>query len=305
MSLAVVFGGGGFLGSHVADELTAKDFQVRVFDLKPSRYLSDGQEMVVGDITDRDSVSKASEGAKYIFHFAGLADIDEAADRPRDTVLLNILGTVNLLEAARDVGVERFVFASTVYVYSNAGSFYRASKQACEHYVEVFRERYGLPFTILRYGSLYGRRSAQKSTISRLIRDALEHRTMSYPGDGEELREYIHAQDAAVATLEVLGDEYANKHVILTGASAMRVRDVIHMISEMLPFEVDVDFGDQEGAEHYRITPYSFNPKVGKKLIVNPFVDMGQGILDCIEEAAADLDLDEDQGGRQVGDQDG
>ena len=292
MSLAVVFGGGGFLGSHVADELTAKDFQVRVFDLKPSRYLSDGQEMVVGDITDRDSVRKASEGAKYIFHFAGLADIDEAADRPRDTVLLNILGTVNLLEAARDVGVERFVFASTVYVYSNAGSFYRASKQACEHYVEVFRERYGLPFTILRYGSLYGRRSAQKST-------------MSYPGDGEELREYIHAQDAAVATLEVLGDEYANKHVILTGASAMRERDVIHMISEMLPFEVDVDFGDQEGAEHYRITPYSFNPKVGKKLIVNPFVDMGQGILDCIEEAAADLDLDGDQGGRQVGDQDG
>ena len=278
---------------------------MRVFDLKPSRYLSDGQEMVVGDITDRDSVRKASEGAKYIFHFAGLADIDEAADRPRDTVLLNILGTVNLLEAARDVGVERFVFASTVYVYSNAGSFYRASKQACEHYVEVFREKYGLPFTILRYGSLYGRRSAHKSTISRLIRDALEHRTMSYPGDGEELREYIHAQDAAVATLEVLGDEYANKHVILTGPSAMRVRDVIHMISDMLPFEVDVDFGHQEGAEHYRITPYSFNPKVGKKLIVNPFVDMGQGILDCIEEAAADLDLDGDQGGRQVGDQDG
>jgi UDP-glucose 4-epimerase len=297
MSLAVVFGGGGFLGSHVADELTANDFRVRVFDLKPSRFLRDGQEMFIGDITDLDSVRKAMEGAKYVFHFAGLADIDEAADRPRDTVLLNILGTVNLLEAARDAGVERFVFASTVYVYSNAGSFYRASKQACERYVEIFREKFGLPFTILRYGSLYGRRSGRKNTISQLISDALERRTMSYPGDGEELREYIHAQDAAVATLQALGDEYANKHVILTGARAMRVKDVIHMIREMLPFEVDVQFGRREGAEHYRITPYSFNPKIGKKLVVNPFVDMGQGILDCIEEAAADLNLDGEQDG--------
>ena len=77
----------------------------------------------------------------------------------------------------------------------------------------------------------------------------------------------------------------------------MRVRDVIHMISEMLPFEVEVDLVPDEDAQHYRITPYSFNPKVGKKLIVNPFVDMGQGILDCIEEAAADFDLEEAQDG--------
>jgi UDP-glucose 4-epimerase len=87
---------------------------------------------------------------------------------------------------------KRFVFASTVYVYSESGSFYRASKQAAERFVEAYYERYGLPFSVLRYGSLYGRRADQRNGIYRLLKQALEQRTIAYEGSAEAMREYIH-----------------------------------------------------------------------------------------------------------------
>ena len=91
-----------------------------------------------------------------------MADISEAIERPREAVEVNVIGTVNMLEAARAYGVGRFVFASSIYVYSNQGSFYRTTKQACENLVHDYHERFGLDFTVLRFGSLYGPRADQQ-----------------------------------------------------------------------------------------------------------------------------------------------
>lgn len=126
--LAVVFGGSGFLGSHVADALSDAGYRVRIFDLVRSPYLRVGQEMVVGDLMDPAAVTQAAAGCQHVYNFAGLADIDDAKNRPVDTVTLNVLGNVHALEAARAAGARRFVFASSIYVYSESGSFYRASK---------------------------------------------------------------------------------------------------------------------------------------------------------------------------------
>jgi UDP-glucose 4-epimerase len=237
-------------------------------------------------------VAEACAGAAYVYNFAGLADIDEASTKPRETVTANILGNVNVLEGARAAGAKRFLFASSVYVYSNSGSFYRASKQACERYVELFHERFGLPFTILRYGSLYGRRADDRNTIYRLVSQALTDRRMVYPGSGDELRDYIHAEDAAIASVEALKPEFENSHIVLTGSQSFRVRDVLMMIAEIMPFEVQCTFEPTAAAEHYTITPYTYTPRPGRKLMVNPFVDMGQGVLDCIEEATHRLGIE-------------
>ena len=154
MAKVLVTGGAGFVGSHVADELTRVGHEVRIMDRRPSPYRHPDQEEVLGSTTDPAQAAAALEGCELIYHFAGLADLDDARSRPLDTVTENVLGTVTMLEAARKAGVSRFVHASTIYVYSERGGFYRCSKQAAESYTEEFQRRYGMDFTILRYGTL-------------------------------------------------------------------------------------------------------------------------------------------------------
>ena len=286
MNKVLVFGGAGFLGSHVADELSNRGYDVSIFDIKPSPFLRPNQTMLVGNIMDKKAVFSACQGADYIYNFAGLADIQEATERPLDTAELNIIGNMNILEAAHRHKVKRFVYASTVYVYSSSGSFYRASKQACENFVELYFENYNLPFTILRYGSLYGRRSDNKNTIHRFIHSALTEGVVRYQGTGDELREYIHAMDAANASVNILDEKYENQHLVITGSQSSRVRDIMLMIAEMLENKVKLAYENLGLDAHYNITPYTFKPKLGKKLVVNPYIDMGQGLLDCIHEIA-------------------
>ena len=169
----IVFGGSGFLGSHAADALTDSGYSVTIYDLKPSPYLRKTQKMVVGDIMDQRSVEKAVKGSDFVYNFAGIADIDHASKTPLESVRVNILGNSIILEASRREHVKRFVFASSLYVYSKAGSFYRTTKQACELLIENYQEVYGLPYTILRYGSLYGSRADERNFIYQVIKESL------------------------------------------------------------------------------------------------------------------------------------
>src|SRR3989338_2627872 len=166
----VVCGGSGFLGSHVADALTERGYDVTIFDRQPSAHATPTQRMVVGDILDGEAAAQVFQGCDYVYHFAGLADLDDAAVTSVETVEQNVRGTVILLEAARNAGVKRFVYASTVYVYSHLGGFYRCSKQAGELYVEEYHRRYGLDYTILRHGTLYGPRASQQDCLHRIKR---------------------------------------------------------------------------------------------------------------------------------------
>ena len=278
----VVFGGSGFVGSHVADILTEKGHEVTIFDLHPSEYLKKGQKMLVGDILDEKAVDRAVDGADVVYNFAGIADIDEASIKPIETIKSNILGNTVILEACRRHKVKRFVFASSVYVYSGAGSFYRSSKQACELITENYNEKYGLPFTILRYGSLYGPRADERNWVYQILKQAVAEGKITRLGDGEELREYIHVQDAARCSVEILSPEFENQYVIITGSQQMKVKDLMIMIKEMLNNKIELEFVPTESTIHYEITPYSFNPKVAKKFVSNYYIDLGQGILDLL-----------------------
>ena len=282
--LAVVFGGSGFLGSHVCDELTEAGYRVRICDIAPSPYLQDNQEMVVCDILDPDAVMTAVRGADYVYNFAGLADIDEARDNPIRTLELNVMGNAHILEACRAAQVKRYVFASTVYVYSEKGSFYRASKQASERVIEAYRERYGVPYSILRYGSLYGRRADMRNGIYRVLNSALTEGKVTYSGTGEEQREYIHVRDAARLSVRILDPQYADQHVILTGPYPFKVRDLIEMVREIMGNKPDIRFLNKPLGGHYKITPYGFLPRIGTKLVGESYTDMGQGLLDCLAE---------------------
>lgn len=282
---AIVFGGSGFLGSHVVDALTKAEYEVTVFDLVKSPYLQKGQKMVVGNILERDAVRKAVKGCDVVYNLAGVADLEKAKEKPVKTVEINILGNTIILDACRENNVKRFVFASSLYVYSKTGSFYRSSKQACELITENYHEDYGLPYTILRYGSLYGPRADETNWIYKILNQAITEGKITRNGDGEELREYIHVEDAARGSVEILSQEFENEYVILTGHQQIKIKYLMNMIKEMFGNQIELEFLPAKSNLHYEITPYSFSPKIAKKYISNYYLDIGQGLLQCLEEA--------------------
>lgn len=290
MAKVVVFGGAGFLGSHVCDVLSDRGYEVTIFDIIKSEYLREDQKMIVNDILDDQAVIDAIKGADYVYHFAAIADIDAAKKDPVSTAKFNILGTVNILEACRIHNVKRFIFSSTIYVYSNQGSFYRCSKQACELFIENYQKEYDIPFTILRYGSLYGHRANDFNFIKNSIKEAIENGTITRKGDGSETREYINVLDASTSSVDIMEDsDYENKHLIITGTQSHKVSEVLEMIKEILQNSVEIIYDNEHIAEdHYQITPYTFKPTVALKIIPKDFHDLGQGILECIYDQYSD-----------------
>ena len=277
-----VFGGAGFLGSHVADALSDRGYEVVIFDLKVSPYLRDDQISIAGDVASPKQVDEAVKGCDIVYNFAAVADMDDAEAKPIETVKTNIWGNTVILDACRRYKVKRFVLASTLYVYSKAGSFYRSSKQAAESLLENYHEVYGLDYTILRYGSLYGPRAGQENWVHRIIKQAIEDGKITRQGNGEEIREYIHVYDAARLSADILTEEYKNQAVIITGNQPMKIKDSLLMIKEILGNKIDLEFLPVNYTAHYNITPYSFTPRLAKRIQSTYYVDLGQGILDLI-----------------------
>jgi UDP-glucose 4-epimerase len=279
----VVFGGSGFLGSHVADVLTEKGYEVIVFDLVQSKYINEKQKMVIGDINDLGQIKEVVKSAHYVYHFAGLADINLSKKKPVETVKNNILSTTYILEACKEFKISRFVFASTIYVYSDLGSFYRSSKQACEMLIENYSEEFSLNYTILRYGSLYGRRANNFNFINNAITQALVEGEIKRKGNGEEVRDYIHVIDAAKASVEILNDKYINSHIMIKGTQTIKVKNLLMMINEILGNNIKIKYTKGDHYEgHYQLTPYSFRPRVAEKYLLKTYHDLGQGLLDSI-----------------------
>jgi len=288
MKKAVVVGGSGFIGSHVADHLTQAGYQITIYDKTYSKYLRKEQDMVVGDVQDSDKLHQVIAGAGVVYNFAALADLNQAIKEPIKTININILGNLNVMEACHKYGVKRFIYASTVYVHSREGGFYRCSKQASEAYVEEYQRIYGLDYTILRYGSLYGPRADESNGLYRIVKSALESGIVRYEGDVDAMREYIHVDDAARASIEAINDEFRNESVVLTGQEPMKVIDMLKMLSEILGLPTEsVEFVEDQYAGHYVRTPYSYQPKLGRKYIPPMHVDLGQGLLQVINGISA------------------
>ena len=289
MSKILVFGGAGFIGSHVADALTREGHSVTIFDKKKSDYLTDNQKMIVGDILNRDIVRAAVKDSEVVYNFAAMADIQKALDNPVDAANFNIMGTMHIIDACREFSISRFMYASTIYVYSDHGSFYRSSKQACELFIENYHKEYDLDFTILRYGSLYGARANDFNFIRNCIRQALMEGRIVRKGDGEEIRDYINIIDAAKASVDALDADYKNSYLMITGAQTMKVKDLLSMIKEIMDDEIELEYNNDQMVGHYKITPYSFKPKVALKMAPKNFHDLGQGVLDSIYEVYQEL----------------
>jgi UDP-glucose 4-epimerase len=283
MKKAVVFGGSGFLGSYVVDELLKRGFEVSIADvLEPKNKTLKFYKV---DILNKDKVFEVVKGADYVYNFIAISNLDEAIHKPIETMNINVLGNMNILEACRKSGkIERFIYASSAYALSEDGSFYGISKRTSEKVIEEYFKRYDVKYTVIRYGSVYGEKASHNNYIYNLISDAMKTGKLVYKGDGEDIREYIHAKDTAKLSVDILeNSEFENEHVILTGIEKMKRIELLTMINEIMGNRFEVVNIDRDHLGHYKITPYSFNPTVGKKLVANPFMDLGQGLLELIQ----------------------
>ena len=281
----LVIGGSGFIGSHTSDALSNKGHKVSILDKNLSPWIKGNQKMIIGDIMDKDILQASMKNIDCVYYFAGIADIDDARSNPFKTIEVNIMGLVIALESATKNNIKKFIYASTMYVYSSAGSFYRASKQAAEIIIETYQENYGLDYVFLRYGSLYGPRSQTWNGIKRFTQQIIEKGFVDYEGDGSEIREYIHVSDASNLSIKVLDDSYKNKALTITGQQSIKISDMLAMLFEIVgkKFKVNYSSGNIKSF-HYGNTPYRYKPKSSMKMVPTEYVDFGQGLLDIVED---------------------
>jgi UDP-glucose 4-epimerase len=218
----LVTGGAGFIGSHVCDAFAADGWSVTALDdLSAGREenLSAGVELVVADIRSPEASRLVSEGGfDVISHHAAQIDVRVSVDRPDHDASINIMGLLNLLEAAVQGGVRRFVYVSSGgVVYGEPEELpvsetatkqplspYGVSKLTGEHYLHFYRQIHGLEAVSLRYSNVFGPRQdphGEAGVVAIFGRSVLEGRPLTLFGDGEQTRDYVYVGDVAEANL--------------------------------------------------------------------------------------------------------
>ncbi|HLA46413.1 MAG TPA: NAD-dependent epimerase/dehydratase family protein [Thermoplasmata archaeon] len=292
--VAVVSGGSGFIGSHLVDRLLEDGFEVRVLDTLPPHRPE--VEFAKVDINSKNEVLDACRDAEQIFHLAAVSNVDEAYQKPVETVRANTLGTLHLLEAARRSRTERFVFASTVWVYGGArgtdvhedspfympgaGHIYTSTKIASELYIHDYSRLYGVPFTILRYGIPYGPRARAGTLVPIFIRKALLGEPLTIFGDGMQYRNFLYVEDLARGNVLALANIAENQIYNLEGPRPISVKEVAETIQKILG-EVKIEYKPPRPGD-YRGKDVS-SKKAKRDLKWEPVVEFEEGMRRYIE----------------------
>tara|TARA_B100001250_G_scaffold414597_1_gene454314 strand:- start:1220 stop:2083 length:864 start_codon:yes stop_codon:yes gene_type:complete len=283
MKKAIVIGGSGFLGSHICDHLTYQGFQVTIFDKKKSKFKKKNQKMIIGDITNSNKLNTAIRGQNYIYHFAGVSDIQESNSFPLKAIKYNIMGTTNVLEAIKkNKYTKRLIFASSIYARSKQGGFYSTTKRTCESLIEDYSNTFNIDFNILRFGSLYGIRANKFNSIHNFIEQGIKENKIERDGDGMEIRNYINVVDAAKICIEVLKKKYANEYFDIVGKEKVSVKSVINLISKKLGLKKIIYNKKKAQNYHYKINPYTYKVKEAKILRIRKSTQLKDGIDDII-----------------------
>ncbi len=266
MSRVLVTGGAGFIGSHVVDKLIAAGHEPRILDVRPSPYHPD-VETVIGDMCVLEDMVRAAEGCDAIAHLAAAADVGEVQQDPVGSERLNARGTVNVLEAARQLEIGRVVYASTIWVYSDVEAehvdeqtllappahLYTATKLAGELYCRSYRELYRVESTVLRFGIPYGPRARPAAVIPIFVRKALAGEPLTLAGGGLQTRRFVYVEDIAEGVVAGLAPQAANRTYNLVGDEEVTIREIAERVRDEVG---DVELvitegraGDFRGAE--------------------------------------------------------
>ena len=220
MDKVLITGGAGFIGSHIARFCLAKGLRVAVLDSLRTGHAANLEGLHVdftqGSVEDAALVQHVAQGARYVFHLAALVSVPESMAKPQETERINVLGTINVLEAAKRAGCERVVFSSTSAVYGDVErpihaetdlpepvSPYAISKLAAEHYMHLYARAHGVPTAVLRSFNVFGPRQDPKSPYAAAVAIFADKARTGAPlrifGDGQQTRDFIFVEDVVRA----------------------------------------------------------------------------------------------------------
>jgi len=277
----LVTGGAGFIGGHLAERFARDGHAVTVldnldpfYDLDIKRHNvetgrsaadeSDGSyELVEGDVRDADLVTDLVSDADYVYHQAAQAGVRPSVENPRKYDAVNVDGTLNLLDACRDEGIERFVMASSSSVYgvpqylpydeqhpTTPVSPYGASKLAAERYACSYSEVYDFPAVALRYFTVYGPRMRPNMAISNFVSRCMNDEPPIIYGDGTQTRDFTFIEDIVEANVTLLEEDAADGEALNIGSTDnIAIKTLAEEIRDQLAPDLELVYEERHDAD--------------------------------------------------------
>lgn len=299
MSKIVITGGAGFIGSHIGEALARAGHEVVLVDNLDDYYppelkkrnidcvLESGNaSFIKADVIDIDALKKIiNKNVDYVFHEAAQAGVRISVDDPFKPNNVNVLGTLNVLQASLEAEVKRVINASSSSVYGKVKylpfdenhptrpvSPYGVSKLAAEHYCRVFYEVYGLPTVSLRYFTVYGPRMRPDLAISIFTRNILSNKPIIIFGNGSQTRDFTYIDGVVKANVKLLEVEGADGKVINIGSgNRISVNELIEHLRSIIGMKATLTYGEaRKGDAEHTLADVSLAKKlIGYRADVN------------------------------------
>ena len=276
----LITGGSGFLASHLYKFLIKKNFIIKVLDTKQPNYSIKDSNFFKSSVIDKKTLIKITKNIDIVFHFASIADIAKANKAPLKSINVNLIGTINLLEACIKNKVKKIIFASSIYALSEQGGFYSSTKLSSEIFIKRYSKKYNLEYNILRFGSIFGENANKFNTINQIINNYKKRKKILRNTDGNEIRNYIHAKDAAKICYQIMiNKNNINKTFNIIGSKSYKVKKLLNEVGKKLDKEVVFSKNKIIRSDHYKINPYSLKITKGKMIKPKNAIDIKEWLI--------------------------
>jgi len=306
MEKVLIVGGAGFIGSHTTDILMEQGVKVRVLDNLSSGHRTNLPashpmlEFVEGDMRNAETVKEVMQGISHVVHLAAQVSVVASLEDPEFSAQQNIIGYLNVLDAAKNAGVKRMVYASSAAIYGEPPSLpldeamdvkqlspYGLEKQVNEEYADLYYRLHGFSALGMRFFNVYGPRQDPKSPYAGVIALFMDRIKDNLPltmnGDGEHTRDFIYVRDVARTNVAALGVDAQGACNVATGEKTS-LNDLVNVLSEITGNTAEVTYGPEREGDivHSLANPAKMNNEIG----VLADTDLKEGLTKLLESVS-------------------